>query len=120
MCGKYWEGNGKYQVQSDILHGVIDDMLATNDGKIPRQYSELERLRKIKNAYYRLFNDGDPNWRWLGVYREMLPTHETWGPVHTSMWNTAAEVADSALDAQLPKAWAEFNLMLVEIANKTG
>lgn len=103
----YWNGNGKFQTRLNDLHALIDHFIETK-GRIPARLPELERLRKMKNAYYRLFNDGDPNVRLLGVSRDMIPTYKTWGPFYTSMWNVAQETADRNMDTQIARAWAEY------------
>lgn len=78
----YWGGNGTYEAELEVLHNLIDQKLvrkyhddgmywdgdkqARYDARIPSQQKggsnyHLERLRKAKNAYYRVFNDGDKN-----------------------------------------------------------
>ena len=110
MCGMYWENRASYQKQADELYNVINELLERH-GKIPTRYPEIERYRKTALAYNRLFNDGDPNWRYLGVYRDMIPNHNTWGSQYNNMWTVVAEYADKAMTAQLAKAWAEYLLM---------
>ena len=80
----YWSGNGAYEAELEVLHDLIDQKLtavrkyhdggmywdgdkqAYYDARMPSQQKggsnyHLERLRKAKNAYYRMFNDGDKN-----------------------------------------------------------
>ena len=58
----YWNGTGKFEAKLAILHKLIDDKLNDNgEVRNKHQNAQLERLRKVKNAYYRLFNDGDTN-----------------------------------------------------------
>tara|TARA_R100001198_G_C5164785_1_gene168320 strand:- start:153 stop:596 length:444 start_codon:yes stop_codon:yes gene_type:complete len=78
----YWNGTGTYEAEQETLHEIIDEKLvrkyhdggmywdgdkqARYDARIPSQQKggsnyHLERLRKVKNAYYRLMNDGDKN-----------------------------------------------------------
>jgi len=80
----YWGCNGTYEAELEVLHDLIDQKLkavrkyhddgmywdgekqAYYDARMPSQQKggsnyHLERLRKAKNAYYRMFNDGDKN-----------------------------------------------------------
>ena len=64
MENTYWNSNGKYEDRVAALDRVIDDLLGdkkhiTNSEKQKGKHYHIEMLRRGKNAYYRMFNDGD-------------------------------------------------------------
>jgi len=105
----YRNGTGAEEVKLAKLHDLIDDMMS-DKGEVckPWKNSALERLRKMKNAYYRLFNDGDANGRLLGVYSHDVPT-SNWGTPRQQQrwWANVTMTADAAMDAQILAAWKE-------------
>ena len=60
MKNTYWNYNGKHQTKVEILHDLIDSYGFTDDHKMNGHYKNphLERLRKAKNCYYDLYNNG--------------------------------------------------------------
>ena len=59
MENTYWTANGTYEAALVKLHALIDEELKAGCGECGKDKPQLERLRKAKNAYYRLYNDGD-------------------------------------------------------------
>jgi hypothetical protein len=54
----YWNSNGTYQKLSEQLENMIPSM---GEVENPKQNPKLERLRKLTNAYYDLYNNGGCN-----------------------------------------------------------
>jgi hypothetical protein len=97
MQMSYWNNKGEFQAKLETLHALINRMLSANGVKNTAKNKQLERLRKMKNQYYRLFNDGDPS-RLLGVDRWFARS----GQPEAKM-----AVADAAMSAQITAAWNE-------------
>ena len=63
----FWEG--KWGERVDVLDALIPD-----NGKVTDKTSPmLEDWRKLQNAYYRVYNDGDP---FLAKLRHMAKRHD--------------------------------------------
>ncbi len=55
MTNAYWNNNGNHEDKLPLLYAEI----AKHDGRIRGvENAKLERLRKMNNTYYRMFNDG--------------------------------------------------------------
>lgn len=52
-CGTYWDGDGKYQKQYDTIMSA----LVPSQGEAVTMHGKA--LRRISNAGYRYYNDGD-------------------------------------------------------------
>ena len=55
----YWNNNGKFQVEADIVTKLIPGFGEVPDGKGKNKC--LERLRRASNAYYDVYNNGGGN-----------------------------------------------------------
>lgn len=103
----YWETKGIHQTKLDILHNLIESMLGERGVKNPVKNKQLERLRRMKNAYYRLFNDGDPNAKLLGISKGDIPHMHTSASFRKIRWDRITKTADKAMDEQILAAWDE-------------
>tara|TARA_R110002110_G_scaffold391765_1_gene605071 strand:+ start:98 stop:424 length:327 start_codon:yes stop_codon:yes gene_type:complete len=56
--GNYWSGNGTHELLGKELDELIPGSGSVDD---PEENPQLERYRKIVNAYYDLFNNGGGN-----------------------------------------------------------
>lgn len=130
----YWSGNGAYEAELEVLHDLIDQKLkavrkyhddgmywdgekqAYYDARMPSQQKggsnyHLERLRKAKNAYYRMFNDGDKN-RIFDHAAERLGFSCSFGygrrlPRHGHYADKYASLAEKVLDERIKLAAEE-------------
>ena len=91
LAQTYWAGNGKEEKKLEILHDLIDDRIVykrtlspcgsyyiSTKAYMPSSQKggknwRLEQLRRAKNAYYRLFNDGDYNQLFDNALKELTP-----------------------------------------------
>ena len=132
----YWGGNGTYEAELEVLHNLIDQKLvrkyhddgmywngdkqARYDARIPSQQKggsnyHLERLRKAKNAYYRVFNDGDKN-RIFDDAAKRLGFFGSFGygrtlPRHGHYADEYASLAEKVLDERIKLAAEEQGIL---------
>ena len=134
----YWNGTGTYEAEQETLHEIIDEKLvrkyhdggmywdgykqARYDARIPSQQKggsnyHLERLRKIKNAYYRLMNDGDKNKAFDDAAGRLSDvTHFGYGRVFTGFSTEVAQeyakLAERVMDERIKLAAEEQGVSL--------
>jgi len=112
----YWNSKGKREEKLATLHELIDKTLvykcdpsgrysAWNAvSRMPKAnkggaHYHLERLRRAKNAYYRLYNDGDSS-RIFPVSQSLQPQvnwHNDW----------SEGIVEKIMDERIELAWAE-------------
>lgn len=109
MENTYWNSNGKYEDRVAALDRVIDDLLGdkkhiTNSEKQKGKHYHIEMLRRGKNAYYRMFNDGD-----FPRTFARDPECRTWiGKDERGQWYAPSKVVvEDALNRRIEAAWQE-------------
>lgn len=108
MENTYWTGNGKFEEKVEILHEVIDNLLVDThipqNGKKFGKHYHIDSFRRAKNAYYRMYNDGD-------FPRTFAREPECRGMIAkdaTGQWYTPARVfVEEAMDRRIESAWTE-------------
>ena len=102
---EYWNGKGQLTTKAAILTALYP-----SSGSVEKAHKnpKLERFRKVQNAYYRLFNDGDSNGRLLGVYSYEIK-FAPWQSLEyrKTIWKHVGETADKALEKAIVEAWKE-------------
>jgi len=112
--GNYWNGTGTYEVLQQKLHQLINEQL-DDYGHV--KGAKLERLRKMKGAYYGLFNNGDTGAdtaRYFDVTKDNLQIARRWLEVYKN-WEGYDKhlfaATEPAMDAAILAAGVEQGLI---------
>lgn len=109
----YWSGNGRFQDLYDRLHELIPGRGSVKGSK----NAKLERLRKMANAYYDLFNNGGMNRQhaissYFKIYRDDMI--RACGPMKL---NWICSKVDPVIEQAILEAAEEQGLVDIEVTS---